>query len=100
MFSNDKLCNKGYNWILIHSYTNTGNCCPSQVNYHCFISIFISYENKTKQNVGYTKGVTRSNKSKKDRQCHDQKKTKKIKGQTPIYKTLDRRLNIEPHEPH
>jgi hypothetical protein len=57
-----------------------------------------------------TTGVTRSSKS-KDRQYNGQKtkdkrtdtimvKRQKIKGQTMIYKTLNRKLNIKEHEPH
>jgi hypothetical protein len=43
-----------------------------------------------------TKGVIRSSKSKKNRQCNGQMK----KGQTMIYKTPYRKLKLEQHEPH
>jgi hypothetical protein len=45
-----------------------------------------------------TKGVTRRRQSKKDRPHNGQKK--KTKGQTTIYKTLDRKPKMEQHEPH
>jgi hypothetical protein len=45
-----------------------------------------------------TKGVNRSLKSKKKRKYNDQRKMRK--GQTMIYKTLHRKLEIEQHEPY
>jgi hypothetical protein len=48
-----------------------------------------------------TKKEIRSRKSKKDRQYNEQTKERaKGKGQTTIYKTVHRKLNIEQCEPH
>jgi len=49
-----------------------------------------------KRNLEDTKGVSRSSKSKKDRQRNDEEKNDK----TTIYKTLHRKLKIEQHEPY
>ena len=46
-----------------------------------------------------TKKEIRSRKSKKDRQYNEQTK-ERAKGQTTIYKTVHRKLNIEQCEPH
>jgi hypothetical protein len=54
----------------------------------------MNFTGMTYEKFEYAKGVTRSRKSKKDREYSGEKK-KHIKGQTMIYKMLCRKLDVE-----